>query len=288
MSNKVLIIGCGFLGEELKNILSKSKWSYLCARRTPKEDKDYINLDVTSSSNLAIPGDIENIVYMVSSSSYDEVAYDLAYVQGIKNVLFSLEGQKIKIKKFIFIASTAVYAQTDGSLVDEESETLPINFSGKKILEAENLLFTNSYLEKSDTRAISLRLAGIYGKERQALFREAVAGKINPNSTTSNIYTNRIHVHDAARAIFHVLNLEEPEKIYNVVDDCNATRAEVVKWIINNYYKEKAGEFLKKLEDLEDASQSRIWRSGNRRCSNNKLKQSGFSFVCPSYKEGYL
>ena len=58
------------------------------------------------------------------------------YLDGLTNVLNVLPMPR----RFIYISSTSVYGQTDGSWVDEDSLTEPAEESGRIVLECEQIL----------------------------------------------------------------------------------------------------------------------------------------------------
>ena len=59
-------------------------------------------------------------------------AYRRIYVDGLRNAFAGFEPRQV-----LFTGSTSVYAQTDGSWVDESSETRPNRETGRILLEAE-------------------------------------------------------------------------------------------------------------------------------------------------------
>ena len=75
-------------------------------------------------------------------------------------------------ERIIFISSTGVYGQDDGSWVDEDSPCRPTHDSGRALLAAEEVLHDHPL----GSRGIVLRLAGIYGPGRLPRRRRFVAG----------------------------------------------------------------------------------------------------------------
>mgnify|MGYP002400673341 CR=1 FL=1 len=99
------------------------------------------------------------------------------YVNGLGNVLAALP----PCDRFLYVSSTSVYGQADGSVVDETSPTEPLGDSGRTVLEAERLL------QALLPSAIGLRFAGIYGPgrllRRQAVLRSAIASRWRKSSS---------------------------------------------------------------------------------------------------------
>ena len=91
-------------------------------------------------------------------------------------------------------------------------------------------------------------------------------------------WTNRIHRDDAARAILHVLGLDEPPAVLNVVDGAPTPRREVLAWLA-----ERLG------APTPVATTDHASRPGftDKRVSSARLAATGFRFEYPSYREGY-
>src|SRR5690606_13335816 len=93
------------------------------------------------------------IVHCASSSRGGADAYRTVFVEGIRHLRSVFPDAPV-----CFTSSTSVYGQTDGSRVDEASETVPGRETGRLLLEAESLA--------REGGGIALRLAGIYGPGR--------------------------------------------------------------------------------------------------------------------------
>jgi nucleoside-diphosphate-sugar epimerase len=139
------------------------------------------------------------------------------YLDGLQNVLSS---ESFTPRRIIYISSTSVYGQEDGSWIDETSPTTTVRENGLVCLAAEELIRSQS---KSPANVI--RLSGIYGPGRliarigQLENREPIRG--NPEA-----WLNLIHVEDACRA---VLACEESGRLgetYLVSDDRPVLRRE--------------------------------------------------------------
>ena len=205
-----------------------------------------------------------------------ESAYRAAYVEGLQNVLAALP--RDALQRALFTSSTAVYGQSDGETVDEASPTEPASFSGRILLEAESLLRA-----QMGGRGVTLRLAGIYGPTRTRLARSVLVDGVGPgvDDASGARLTNRIHRDDCAGALAHLLRVREPSPVYVGVDDAPAPIAAVRAFIADEL--RRAG---LEVPDHRDGSTGR-GRGANKRCSNAKLRQSGYSFRFPSFREGY-
>jgi len=99
-------------------------------------------------------------------------------------------------------------------------------------------------------------------------------------------FGNRIHRDDAAAAIHHVLRLPRPHGLYLGVDRDPAELRTVYHWIAR-----RAGVPDPCDPTSSSAPSSTVERTGpvrpNKRCSSDRLVQSGFTFRYPTFREGY-
>jgi nucleoside-diphosphate-sugar epimerase len=176
-------------------------------------------------------------------------------------------------KGLLLASSTSVYHQQDGSWVDETSATEPSGFAGRIQLEAETLALA------SQIPSSVVRFAGIYGPGRERLLSRLRQGYIV--ASDSQNYSNRIHSHDCAGILAHLLAMQQRgvalESHYLAVDCAPTPLREVCEWLASNIGVDPA-------TLQEDAAPM---RGGNKRCSNRRLLQTGYRFVYPDYQAGF-
>ena len=186
------------------------------------------------------------------------------YVAGLANVLDTLP----PCDRFIYVSSTSVYGQTDGTWVNEDSATEPLEESGKVVRDAEQLLRSR----RPD--AIVLRFAGIYGPNRLLRQRHLLAGE--PLVGDVEKWLNLVHVDDGEDAVLLAESHGVPGETYNVADDAPVTRRE----------------FYTHLAELLGVSEAKFNHrpepdSANRRVSNRLARERlRWSLRFPSYREG--
>jgi nucleoside-diphosphate-sugar epimerase len=112
--------------------------------------------------------------------------------------------------RFLYVSSTSVYGQTDGSVVTESSPTDPVEESGRVVLEAEGVL------RAAVPDAIVLRFAGIYGPDRVLRRQALLAGE--PLVGDADKWLNLIHVEDGVRAVLAAEARGRPGATYLVAD----------------------------------------------------------------------
>ena len=271
---QVLIVGCGDIGQRLAQCLPQDKYEVTGLRRNPPDDSPllrYQACDVTNAEELTevLKQDFAVIVISMTPSERSDAGYERAYVQSCQNLVNGLRVQSLKPRLVLFVSSTGVYGQMDGSWVDESSPTQPHSFSGERLLEAEAIIKNSGFAH------VIVRFSGIYGPNRNRLIEQVKQKR----ASASIHFTNRIHADDCARSLAHLIELnrknESLQPIYLATDSAPALMVEVVTWLAEQM---GVAEFLS-----ETATNER----GNKRCSNQRLLDSGFVFLYPSFKDGY-
>jgi len=172
-------------------------------------------------------------------------------------------------------SSTSVYGQRRGEHIDEGSPTHPTQFRGETLLASERLLAA------SGLSSVVVRLGGIYGPGRTGLIDRARQGQLRPRPTPQ--YTNRIHRDDAAGMLRHLLFHADPASLYLGVDDESADEGELFGWLA----KELDVVAPSVAEEGELRGDDRRRRAGSKRCSNRGVRESGYAFRYPTFREGY-
>lgn len=281
---KVLVIGCGKIGGRVAQGLSKN-FQVIGLRRTPQVEQEgvrYIAANVCDNTTLQealqqnIHEGVDYLLYCLTPSKRDEESYRDTYVNGLYNVLKTLPNQE-KLKRLIFISSSSVYHQNDDSWIDENSPCEPKSFSGKLILEAENLL------RQSTAPSTIIRFTGIYGGTRRHLINQVIQSAKDNTPILSDALrrTNRIHEDDCVGFIEHLIRKsslgEVLKDLYLASDDEPVDLNEVINWL--------AKELGVSISQEKSDQTSR--RSGNKRCSNKLMLGSGYRLLFSGFREGY-
>lgn len=268
-----LIAGCGDIGGGLaEHLMAAGHQVWAIRRHVAKLPVGVTGLaiDLTEPFSLtAIDKPLDWVFYTAAAGGGDEAHYRNIYVHGLTHLCHALKESDQSPRHLVFTGSTSVYGQDDGSWVDETSETTPQRYNGKILLEAEDVL------RKAPFTTTSVRLGGIYGPGRTWLIRKVQAGE--PVAHKPVRYSNRIHREDAIAALAHVAQLPNPADCYVGVDNEPAPFHEVLAWL--------ADQLDLPHPPSKGAKPSR--RGGNKRCRNARLRDTGFQFQYPSYREGY-
>lgn len=271
--DQILIAGCGDVGSQLGLSLAAEGLQVFGLRRNINQLPPGIQgiaADLSQPDTLInLPQQLDTLFYVVAAGSRDESVYRQAYPGGLQNLLLALQQQSIHPRQLFFISSTAVYHQHSDEWVDERSATEPDNFSGRIMLEAEQIAL------QSSIPATVVRFSGIYGPGRNYMLTQISRGIGYPSEPPR--YSNRIHRDDCVGTLLHLWRLSQHqtlEPVYLASDDQPTPLHEVGDWLA---------------EQLEVTITERSARRtiGSKRCSNALLKQSGYRFQYPNYRAGY-
>jgi nucleoside-diphosphate-sugar epimerase len=272
----VLIAGCGDVGSRLATQLLAAGWEVHGLRRDVSRLPDGVIGVAGDLFDKDCPatwpvGAVDYLVYCAAATDHDEAGYRAAYVQGLEHVLEWLNDYGQVPNRLLFVSSSSVYGQQDGEWVDEASPAVAAGYSGRVMLEAEQLAL------ESGIPASIVRLTGIYGPGREWLLTQVRRGyrvAVEPP-----LYANRIHADDAAGLMACLLEAdrrgEALDDVYIGVDDEPAALADVVDWLRG---------YLGVTEWDDDAS---VRRTGSKRCTNARAKALGWTPKYPSFREGY-
>lgn len=292
---KVLFAGCGDIGVRairmLPNSSLKKVYQALAMRRntsvlpanieTIKGDlcnrKDFLNILDTSH--------IDAIVVTLTPDHMSDQGYLDSYVTGARALKFAFRKTTHTPRLVIWISSSGVYGQTNGEWVDEISEVSPKSYRGRRLLEAEQIVRSLSddmmSYEKHSVKSVVIRFSGIYGPGRGRLLSKIKQGIVAPKEP--RYWTNRIHSEDCAGIIIHFLELYAQSKhlanLYLATDDEPMSAHEVQSWL--------AKEMKVSFSENDNEKNEKLNTVANRRCSNKLLKQSGYRFIFPNFREGY-
>lgn len=266
---KVLIAGCGDVGNELARLLMQDGHVvYGLKRDTSSLQKGVIPApaDLLDPQTLkSLPSRIDLLVYMPTPATRDESGYRDIFIQGLKNLWSALSGEP---GRTLLVSSTAVYGESKGGVVNEETAPGPTRFNGRILLEMEQLAASLT------NRLVIARISGIYGPGRERLIRMAADDNLEVQKNPP-VLTNRIHRDDAAAALRHLLYLDSPKPLYLVSDDRPEQRYEVVSWLAGVQNKPAP------------AGLSIVEADRGKQVNNSRLRNSGFNLKYPDYRAGY-
>jgi nucleoside-diphosphate-sugar epimerase len=244
---QISILGCGWLGLPLaKSLIEKGfsvKGSTTTIQKIPVLKKAGINTFRLELSEDGFTGEKPGPFFANSDILIIDIPPKAKNVSGkifvkkIENLIPFIK--KAKIKKVIFISSTAVY-NDDYSTVTETTQTNPDTESGKQLLEAEKVFSLNIL----DFATTIIRFGGLIGEDRHPIYH--LAGKQNLGNPGAPI--NLIHQIDCIGIIEKIIELDYWNDTFNAVAPFHPTRKE--------YYTQKATELGLPLPEFAEVATS--------------------------------
>jgi nucleoside-diphosphate-sugar epimerase len=271
MSERVLIAGCGDLGQRVAaHLLAQGDEVYALRRHLPQQSDDgvrWICADLTDADSLrTLPAEITQLVYAPTPDARDEAAYRGIFVDGLRHLLKAID--RCHLRRVLFVSSSAVYGDHGDAWVDENTPPAPPGFNGRVLLEAE------ASLAHWSVTSVALRLAGLYGPGRMHVIEQLRAGTARVPRHARH-WANRIHIDDAAAAVVHLLGIRDPDPVYVGVDDTPLP--------LDVLYDDLAA-----MIHVPAAAEGPLPPGiGSKRLSNARLRASGFRFQWPDARAGY-
>ncbi|RLS51958.1 MAG: SDR family oxidoreductase [Planctomycetota bacterium] len=262
----LLIFGCGYLGRCVADRYLARGAAVSVVTRSEVKARELAGLgiapvvaDLLQPPTLRLLPRARSILYCVGYDRESSCTKRDLYVQGLRNVLSATRGLA---DGFVYISSTSVYGQDDGSWVDEASPTEPITEGGEICRDAEHLFADPALAPKTWT---ILRLAGLYGPGRLIARVEGLKAS-SPVGGNPEAWLNLIHRDDAVTICERTLDGLVPSATFLVCDDRPITRQE--------YYRTLALRIGAPEPIFSESVPTRQGTTGwNKRCSSQRIKQ---------------
>jgi nucleoside-diphosphate-sugar epimerase len=214
------------------------------------------------------------VIHCVSSRGGDEQQYRRLYFNGAQNLVHAFSSAAL-----LFTSSTSVYAQLDGSVVDESSPAEPVHEKGKILREAERLVLAAS--------GIVARLGGIHGPHRSFFLTRFLQGATT--AEPNDRLLNQVHRDDIVSALLLLANRRTAcrGEIFNVVAD-RPIRASAAREWIGSRLSEPGTTFPSATWErgVEGGDRVRPRKRGesNKEVSNRKLRALGWEPRYPTFE----
>ncbi|MPT37299.1 MAG: NAD-dependent epimerase/dehydratase family protein, partial [Achromobacter sp.] len=140
MTERVLLIGCGDLGQRVARRFLARGDEVLALRRHPPADGPqgirWLRGDISRPDGLpALPAGVTRLIHLPAPGARDPAAYRAVFIDGLANVLDALDTSRLE--RVVFVSSSAVYGEHDGDWVTEDTPPSPLGANGRLLLEAE-------------------------------------------------------------------------------------------------------------------------------------------------------
>lgn len=287
----MFVFGTGFVGRYVSDRLKKEGWqvSGTCTSPSSKKVLEEMGLEAfifdVHDNKLRSLHMLEHATHLLIS---------IPPILGIGDPLLCLHEDfqgtlsHGNLQWLCYLSSTSVYGDCSGAWVDEDYPVNPQKESAKSRLAAEK-----GWLALGRELGVIVnvfRLGGIYGPGRSALDtilkRESLSEGQKRRET--RLHTARVHVADIYQAIKASFDIPSSGKIYNVVDDDPAPRAEVFAFaeaLIERRWPHMASRSAcGTVEDLKSRKEN---MHDEKRVSNARLKRDlGVKLRYPTYRLG--
>jgi nucleoside-diphosphate-sugar epimerase len=260
----LLLCGHGYLGQAISRDFLASGWAVTALSRSG--DDGSLACDLSSATDVASLEVVPDfIIHCASSGRGGAEAYRAVYLDGCRHLLDRFPGIPL-----LYTSSTSVYAQTDGSVVTEESPALPDRETGTILRETEDLVLSNG--------GIITRLSGIYGPGRSVILKKFLSGEAVIEEDGRR-FLNQIHRDDAAAAILHLASSPQlPDSnarlLFNLSDSHPLSQLETYQALSRNFHRPLPP------TGPRDPDRKRGWT--HKQVSNAKLRATGWEphFPC--------
>jgi nucleoside-diphosphate-sugar epimerase len=229
MSERIAIIGCGYVGSALGAALVRRGHHVIGTTTSPDRAAELTALGI--APNVVEHAAVDrlhqvlcdrDVVFLTVAPRARGERYADVYLAGVRHVLSA--ARDTCVRRIIYTSSTRVYAQDDGSWVDETAPTEPADEDGRTLLDAERELLDGA---RSNTpKAIAatvVRLAGIYGPGRDSAVR--IRSAAGTERGDGDVYVNLVHVDDIVMALAALLPTRH-HGVLNLADDRPELRRE--------------------------------------------------------------
>ncbi|WP_132057434.1 SDR family oxidoreductase [Halorussus amylolyticus] len=284
----VAILGCGYVGLELGRQLTASGHRAIGVRRSESgqheiEEASFeaVRADVTDADELANIPDVDAVVFAASSGGRDAEAAREVYVEGLRSAIEAFGSRESPPERFVYTSSTGVYGDHGGDWVDEETPLDPTTEKTEVLAEAERI--ARELPSEYGIAGTVARLAGIYGPGRTRIERY-LEGPVTEG------YLNMVHRDDIADGIRFLLEQDlARDDVVLFVDDEPVSKWTFADWLADECDVERPAKQTVEERLAEDDLSERATRrlTTSKRCSNAKLRELGYEFAYPTYREGY-
>ncbi|MDH5544808.1 MAG: SDR family oxidoreductase [Gammaproteobacteria bacterium] len=212
----IYIIGYGYVGQ-------------LIAQHALAEGRRVHALSRTASRVIAHDGFIHHVCDIDQAESLQSVpnmsAAQIIYLapppsnslrdSRVERFLAHMSQQHIRPSQVLYFSTTAVYADSNGEWIDENTPAAPQTDRGKRRYDAEEQV--RNWCESSACPWIIFRVTGIYGPGKLPLERIRKGMTVLREDLAPA--SNRIFSQDLARASLFALRNSQPNEIYNLSDN---------------------------------------------------------------------
>jgi len=199
------------------------------------------------------------------------------------NLLASFEARRILPARIVYVSTSGVYGDCEGSRVDEDRALVPLTPRARRRVDAERRLAI--WCRERGVALVVLRVPGIYAAERLPLERLRAGTPVL--RAADDVYTNHIHADDLAAIAARALDDDAPDGIYNAADDSDIKMADWMDLVADRFGLPRPPRLQR--ADLRAAVSPELYSfmCESRRLDNRRMKQRlGVKLRYPTVNEG--
>lgn len=225
---RILIIGFGDIGERVAKLLV-DRFPVSALVRNEERARQAQSLGVNAfRGDLNCPGSLRKLAGLadvvfhfapppaegVCDSNTRHLLAALAQLSERNSLRARMLSQR-RPRRLVYISTTGVYGDCDGSWIDETRPVRPASARAIRRVDAEQQL--RKWGQRTATAVSILRAPGIYAEDRLPV--ERLRKGTETLTEMDDVYSNHIHAEDLARAAVAAMRAGKPGRVYNVVDD---------------------------------------------------------------------
>jgi nucleoside-diphosphate-sugar epimerase len=209
--NPVLIVGCGYIGRRVANLLRVRGRAVTGLVRSPESARELAGIGMP-----ALVSDLDADVPALDAGATDIFYFAPPPGEGGTDTRMThlLAALRHAPRRIVYISTSAVYGDCNGAWIDEDQPVNPTTARGRRRLDAE--LQVTAWARSQGVQWIILRVPGIYGPGKLPLARLRKGLPVLCEQEAP--YTNRIHGDDLAAICVAAMDSAQANTVYNVSD----------------------------------------------------------------------
>lgn len=278
---RILIIGCGDVGQRMLPILVKSFKVFVLTSQTEK-----FNL-FRQAGATPILGNLDDQQTLSRLSQIATTVIHLAppNPSGVEDLrtkaLIQILAKGGCVQRFIYISTTGVYGDCEGRQISEIAPAQPQNLRAVRRVDAEKRL--RAWASLQGISVVILRVPGIYAGNRLPI--ERLQKGTPALIAKDDVYTNHIHADDLARLTILCIFRGGSQRIFNACDDTELKMADYFDLVADHRKLPRPPRVDKETLKTMVSPQLLSFMQESRRISNDRLREIGFKFFYLTVKD---
>ncbi len=280
--NKVIIAGCGYLGQRLAqqhrhlgdSVVALVQSSESQAALT-ESGLDTLRLDLDQAQTATFDANQARIYWLIPPPPNGESD------ERTRSFTRLLQGQRPE--KVVVISTTGVYGDCQGEWVTEDH---PVNPKAPRALRRwSSEQQWQHWCTEQDVARVTLRLPGIYGPGRLPLAR--LQKRLPMIREADAPWSNRIHIDDLVQVCLSAMNRETTEQLFNVSDGHPSTMLDYFNRIADLAGLPRPQQISREEAQQTLSAEMMSYLSESRRIDNRRMLRSlDIRLRYPSLSEG--